>query len=263
MDQDQLRFQKTTLLYHLFGISQTDVVLNKYRLNHEQKELYEKKCVELEHGVPFDYVIGEVKTNNGYQFILDQNVLIPRPETEELIEMVKKIGMQNLIVDIGTGSGFIGIQLAKHAKNIIMTDISSEALEVCEKNIKLNHLTNTQLIESNLLNSRELRKTISQSRNWILVANLPYVPNYEKQLEVQNNTTFEPDLALYSGVDGLDLFRELIDQLKEFSLPRCCFFELDDRNIRDAEKILKKLYKHTKIRKDVNGLDRFLIGKNV
>jgi release factor glutamine methyltransferase len=261
MDHDQLRFQKTILLSRLFGISQANVALKNYELSDEQQQLYVRKCVDLENGTPFDYVTGELKTENGYRFLLDQSVLIPRPETEELIEIVKNRGMQELIVDVGTGSGFIGIQLAKYAKKVFMTDVSPEVLGVCAKNIELNRVQNAQLFNANLLNDDKLREKILLSKSWTLVANLPYVPIHEKQLEEENNTVFEPDLALYSGVDGLDLFREILEQLHLSPLPKCCFFELDDRNIHDAEKLLSRFYSKTEIRKDMNGLGRFLIGK--
>jgi release factor glutamine methyltransferase len=262
MDQDQLRFQKNRLLSSLFGFSQADVILKNYKLNDDEQRLYSKKCAELDSGIPFDYVVGELLTPNGYRFLLDQNVLIPRPETEELIKIVADKGDQELIVDVGTGSGFVGIQLAKYAKNILLIDVSLKALKVCRHNITLNKITNTQLFQSHLLDNTRLKSQIAQAKSWILVANLPYVPNHEKSYKRENNTAFEPDLAIYSGIDGLDLFRELLEQLTTLHLPNQCFFELDDRNIHEAKVLLGKMYERTEVVKDQNDLDRFLIGKN-
>jgi release factor glutamine methyltransferase len=262
MEEEQLKFQKMKLLKSLFGFSMTDIALRNFHLNETQKNHYNEKLNFLAQGVPFDYVVGELVTGKGLRFLLDENVLIPRPETEELIEMVLTLEPQELIVDVGTGSGFIGISIASQAKNIIMTDISEEALEVCVRNVELNGVKNVEVFHSNLLENVDLVEKIKDAKSWILIANLPYVPNPDKLKEHEHNTKFEPDLAIYSGKDGLDLFHHLIDQLHHLPLPDQCFFELDPRNINQARIFLRELFQEIEMRKDEHGFERFLIGRN-
>lgn len=206
-------------------------------------------------GYPLDYLLKYTLIGN-YKFKLDENVLIPRPETEELIEIIKQEDdAPPTLLDVGCGSGFIGISLSSFFQHLVMTDISGEALDICQQNCELNAINNYQLIQSHLL------ENITVLEDYWLVANLPYVPESDIAYEIKNKTEFEPDFAIYSGEDGLELFYKLIDQIAKLeNKPTKMFFELDPRNILEAAGCINnKLFLKSQILKDMNDLDRFLV----
>jgi release factor glutamine methyltransferase len=249
---------QATLIQKLFQIPKEDIFLGKAALTKNQKHKLYVATKKLESGFPLDYITKKVKINN-YTFHLNKNILIPRPETEELIEIIKKYQNNQLLVDIGCGSGLIGITLSKSYKSIILTDISTKVLKITQKNISENKITNAKTFKSNLLKNQNLQKQIS-TKAWNLVANLPYVPNHDRQ----PSTKFEPDSAIYSGKDGLDLYRQLIQQLQNLNnQPNFCFFELDPRNIQSAAKILSSLQYKIGVIKDSNNHQRFLVGQKI
>lgn len=259
---DQLKHQKIQLLSRLFCVSPIKAVLHDFTLTQKQEKLYQKKCFELEQGMPLDYVVGEMKTQNGYVFTLSPDVLIPRPETENLIELVKNtIKRNSLIVDVGTGSGFIAIQLAKFAERIYATDISSQALNVCKKNIERNNIANITIFQADLLQNLDLISNIKNKKEWVLVANLPYVPMEDKADVTKNRIQFEPEIAIFAAENGLEVFNKLIEQLKKLPLPIHCYFELDPRNIIEASKKLKELGYEVRIGKDALEFSRYLVGE--
>jgi release factor glutamine methyltransferase len=118
------------------------------------------------------------------------------------------------------------------------------------------------------LQNPDLTKRLLTTKNLILLANLPYLPDSDRPLKGLHNISYEPDLALFSGSDGLDLFRRLLLELSDLQFqPECLVFELDPRNIRLAsELVFKQLrwatYCDLQIWSDSNGLDRCLIFRN-
>ncbi len=248
------------LLKNLFGIQVPLISQGLTQLSFHQRKLLDKKLEDLEQGMPLDYVL-ELVSINGYKFNLTTDVLIPRPETEELIELIQQDTPScEIIVDIGTGSGFIAIQMADYYKRVLAVDISKQALLVCKSNIKINDKTNIITFEADLLNHPALQLLVNQE-SWCMVANLPYVPAADKITEKARNTQFEPDIAIYSGEDGLDVFRKLLNQLTTINLPKSVYFELDPRNIQVAYELLGKFKYSLKIVKDAQNHDRFLVGK--
>lgn len=156
--------------------------------------------------VPVAYIIGH-KEFFGRRFMVNPNVLIPRPESEEMIVQLANWLTDHPkakhLVDVGTGSGALGITAAlEHPKlQVTLTDISAKALAVAAKNAKALG-ANPKLIESNLLDQYPLKPNI-------IIANLPYV---DRQWENSPELEHEPSLALYADSDGLELIYELIDQ---------------------------------------------------
>ena len=159
------------------------------------------------------------------KFKVTPDVLIPRPETELLIDEILKFYTLNpkpfTLVDIGTGSGNIAISIAKQLPTrrvgirIVATDISSRALKVATQNAKLHGVGNKiTFIKSDLLEGL-LRHFIPRNDKLIIVANLPYIPTQRIPTLDSSVKDFEPHLALDGGPDGFDLYRNLFAQIKQ------------------------------------------------
>ena len=159
---------------------------------------------------PIQYILGYTYFRN-LKLLVNKNVLIPRPETELLVdEAIKLINIDEpLILDIGTGSGAIALSLASEIKKskVFAIDISSDALKVAKKNSELNNINNVSFLNNNLCEPSNIFFNID-----IIIANLPYVT--EKEYINLDDTVkkHEPKLALHGGQDGLDLIRKLITQ---------------------------------------------------
>jgi release factor glutamine methyltransferase len=175
-------------------------------LTQEQKKELNKLIARRAKSEPVAYI-----TNNkefyGLDFYVDQNVLIPRPETELLVDEVisrTTIGNKTTIADIGTGSGCIAVAMAKNLPDvkIIATDISESALNIAKKNAKI-HGVDKQI----RFFQRNLLENISDQFDFI-IANLPYLPASEMKKEI----AYEPKLALFADNDGLELLEIIIKQ---------------------------------------------------
>lgn len=163
---------------------------------------------------PIAYITGQ-KEFYGQNYFVTPQVLIPRPETEELVELAiasLKNSQYLNILDIGTGSGAIACTLATHLPNSQVTaiDISTKALEVAKKNAENQNLTNITFIESNFLHQ------IAPNTHFdLIITNPPYVKTSDKPEMAKETVGFEPELALYSGSDGLDAYRQIFKQIKD------------------------------------------------
>lgn len=159
--------------------------------------------------VPVAYIIGH-KEFYGRQFHVSPDVLIPRPESEEMITQLDQWLTQHpnakRLVDVGTGSGALGITAAlEHPRlHVTLADISEKALRIAARNTKLHHV-DAMMIESNLLDAYPLQPHIT-------IANLPYV---DRTWATSPDTMHEPELALYAEDEGLALIYRLIDQAKQ------------------------------------------------
>jgi release factor glutamine methyltransferase len=192
--------------------------LNKARiLAHQDKPLTTQELKQLNTLLsrrtsrePLSYITG-VKEFYGRDFSVDSHALIPRPESESFIELLKehKITHQN-VVDVGCGSGAIGItaKLELPTNQVTLLDVSPEALKVANKNQTALSADCTTL-ESNLLPA--------QNNFTVILANLPYVP---KNLSVEPELSYEPSLALYANDSGMELYKKLWQQLSSSSACR-------------------------------------------
>jgi release factor glutamine methyltransferase len=162
-----------------------------------------EKLKKRSENVPLQHINKVVHFGN-YEFYCDHRALIPRPETEELVDLVKKqlLTKPARILDVGCGSGVIGLTLSKDlgsdCEQLTLADLSTEALSLCEQNRKALEVKAT-LIESNLFSS--ITGTFD-----LLVANLPYIANGERA-KLEPEVLHDPRMALFSGSDGLDLLR--------------------------------------------------------
>lgn len=162
--------------------------------------------------IPIQHLNGVIHFGN-YEFKSDHRALIPRPETEELVSLIHKQSFNKpaRILDLGCGSGVIGLTLAKDlgtdCEQLILADLSTEALALCEENTKALEVTAT-LLQSDLFTSIE-------GHFDLIVANLPYVAESERE-QLQPEVRHDPDMALFSGADGLDLLRSFCSQCADF-----------------------------------------------
>lgn len=219
-------------------------------------------------GYPLDYIIGYVELF-GMKFAVNKSTLIPRPETIDWLDDLsistnqsKTIKFQkptNLLLDLGCGCGIIGLSLTKYFNRVILSDISKSALKITKKNAEINNIKNAEFYFSSLLENHDLKKKI-ENVPYTLIANLPYVPTGDLKNVDANKVQFEPKKAIFSGKDGLYLFKKLIEQLQATSAhkPSEIILELDPRNIRVAEEILKEVYQNTIIWPDNYGKQRLL-----
>lgn len=205
---------------------------------------------------PIAYILG-YKYFYGLKFKVNKHVLIPRPETETLIDEIIKLKPEKItILDVGTGSGCIAISLGTKLQNvnIIASDISQKALRIAKKNARLNNTKNIQFIKSDLLTGIE-NKDVD-----IIVANLPYVKKDYKNESIK----YEPRSALYSSKDGLSHYKKLLYQIKELKFsPKYIFLEIDPDQVEILTNFTKQIFSKPiiEIKKDLNGFDRIFIIK--
>lgn len=214
---------------------------------------------ELESGIPVQYIVGNTNFY-GYDFKVNRNTLIPRFETELLVEKTynyikKYFNKDNIkILDIGTGSGCIAITLNKLLNSCDITgiDISSEALEVAKENNIINN-TNVKFIESDIFSN------VSDKYD-VIISNPPYISydDIEVMDIVKNN---EPHLALYAKDNGLYFYDKIIkDSSKYLNDKFIMAFEIGYKQGKDITKIVNKYYKdiNMSVEKDYSGRDRFV-----
>ena len=199
------------LLAHVLQKTKTWVLAHpETHLNPDQKTQLEALVQRLQAGEPLPYLTGK-QAFFGLDFAVSPAVLIPRPETELLVEEALNWldghpGATHAL-DVGTGSGCIAVSLAtrKPWLSINATDLSAEALKLAEQNAETNHVRDQIMFEQ-----ADLMPSVDQSFD-LVCANLPYIPT--NKLEEVNTLGFEPTLALDGGVDGLRLIRKLLELL--------------------------------------------------
>jgi len=166
----------------------------------EEQSIIFKALDELKRQKPIQYIIGETEFY-GSKFIVNPSVLIPRPETEELVDLILKEheDIDNIkILDIGTGSGCIAVSLASHLPQaqVFALDISSDALEVARQNADNNNVE-IEFMQCDILSNYQFSKTFGEIKFDIIVSNPPYVRESEKADMQLNVLNYEPEIALY------------------------------------------------------------------
>ena len=217
----------------------------------------------LNNGEPVQYIVGNVDFFD-LNFKVNENVLIPRFETEELVDKLikyikKYFNNKSLkILDIGTGSGCIAVTLkSKFSDSFVTdTDISSEALEVAKENAKNNNL------EVNFINSNLFENI--KDRYDIIVSNPPYIAYDEEIMDIVKNN--EPNIALFADNNGLYFYQEILKKSSQYLNQNSIIaFEIGEKQGLDILKIAKKNFPNSKIiiEKDLQKRDRFVFIFNI
>ena len=252
------------ILADLLGINSLDLLnyLDK-EVDEELINTYKEKVKKVEEKHPVQYVIGNVNFY-GNIFKVDKNVLIPRFETEELVENTLMY-ISNLfnpndlsIIDLGTGSGCIGITLKKKLpkSNVTLVDISKNALNIAKENAT-NLEADVNIIENDMLEGLEDKYNI-------IISNPPYIKTDEEIEDIVKDN--EPHLALYGGIDGLDYYKKILtsakERVKDYYL---IAFEIGDTLRLDVEKLAKENFPNATVisKKDMQGRDRMIFISNL
>jgi len=252
------------LLGELIGLNPLELLNHLNDLVEENKvNLYKEEILALEKGKPLQYVQKNVNFY-GNNFYIDERCLIPRFETEELVENTIKYIEKYFpnpvdIIDLGTGSGVIGLTLEKkvNANNIDLVDISKEALEVTKIN-KDNLNSKANLIESDFFNN-------INNKYDVIISNPPYIKDNEEIEDIVKNN--EPHLALYAGEKGLDCYESILKNISNHMKDRCLIaFEIGYTQSSDITNLVNKYLDNVRIevKKDLSDKDRMMfIFKNL
>lgn len=218
---------------------------------------------ELKTGKPFQQILGETEFY-GLRFFVDENVLIPRPETEELLELaIGKISnlksqISNLkILDIGTGSGIIPIVLKKHFPNadISAIDFSEKALETAKKNAAFHQ------VKINFLHQDYLSENLTEVYD-VIISNPPYI-GIEEAVEIEDSVKcFEPQMALFSPTSNALIFYEKIakDCENHLSENGMVFLEINQKLGIETKNLFVGVLSEVELVKDLSGNERFVRG---
>lgn len=239
----------------------------QYLIIYDNKEITKKEQWEyfvniekLSQGVPLQHITHSQEFMK-MDFFINENVLIPRPDTEILVEEVIKIASkmkEPKILDLCTGSGAIGISLAKYVKNakIYATDISEKALEVAKINAK-----NLEVEEKIKFIKSDLFENLVKNKFDIIVSNPPYIKNGDI-IYLSKEVKKEPKLALEGGIDGLDFYRKIVKQATSYlKLGSYLCVEIGYDQKIDVIEIIENenRYVDTYSKKDLYGNDRIIV----
>ncbi len=248
------------LIEFKLGLNRIETALQPaFEINTENEVYLQSALQELKNHIPIQYIIGKTEFY-GLTFRVTNDVLIPRPETEELVNWIVQENDQSeklKILDIGTGSGCIAISLAKLLPNSEVTaiDISSEALKIAKENALLNNVT-IHFLEKNILETTELPHNFD-----IIVSNPPYVRELEKEQMHPNVLRNEPHLALFVKDNNPLLFYDKIADLAKSNLTTngTLYFEINQYLGSEMKELLQhKGFTTVELRKDLYDVDRML-----
>lgn len=259
-NKSELESMLYILFQHYFGITKTDIVINKDRKLSESDLLLVIYAVKaLKKYKPLAYIIGEWEFF-GLSFFVNEHVLIPRPETEELVQLIINDYDNhplNNILDIGSGSGCIALSLKHHFKNATVAawDISDEALKVIDKNAK-NLQLEIQIHKINALSNPDLNVKYD-----VMVSNPPYIMNKEQAQMHLNVLDYEPHLALFVPDENPLLFYEKIADIavKHLTENGSLYVEINERFGEEVALLFnKKGFNKVEIYKDINNKNRIV-----
>ena len=232
---------------------------------------WESTLAELKKEKPIQYILGETEFY-GLPFLVNKNTLIPRPETEELVELILNDNIQHSssiiqLLDIGTGSGCIAVSLAKNLPNaqVSAIDVSEKALATAQKNAEINKV-NVNFIQADILKVDDLENLSTSNSQLptkydVIVSNPPYVRNLEKAEIKPNVLEYEPHLALFVDDSDALLFYRKIAELAKKSLSENgkLYFEINQYLGKETVELLENLgFKDVVLKKDIYGNDRMI-----
>ncbi len=260
MDDAEIRVTYRLMMNYYFDFSATDLALKRDHRFTESELVKVIRCVKrlLKHE-PFAHIIGETEFY-GLKFYVSQHTLIPRPETEELVEWVLSDWNDQApnILEIGTGSGCIPIALKKNLPQAAITtyDVSEEALAIAIKNGAYNN------VEVNFQEVNILTAVLDESKIWdLIVSNPPYIAQQEFDAMDKNVTDYEPHLALFvSDEDPLVFYRKIAEiGLRHLAKDGAIYVEINQYLSKQTVELFHSTgYTQVELRQDINGNDRMI-----
>ncbi|WP_438966429.1 peptide chain release factor N(5)-glutamine methyltransferase [Flavobacterium sp.] len=233
-----------------------------FSINAIEVEKWNAIIAQLKQEKPIQYILGETEFY-GLRFLVNENTLIPRPETEELVDLIinrqkAKVKSKKLkILDVGTGSGCIAISLVKNLPEakIFALDVSEKALETAKMNAEINKVE-VEFLHQSILETEDLKQQFD-----IIVSNPPYVRNLEKEEIKKNVLEYEPHLALFVEDNDPLIFYRKIAQLAQKNLSENgkLYFEINQYLGKETVDLLESLgFQNIELIKDVYGNDRMI-----
>ena len=242
--------------YH--KLKRIDVALQpNLEITLEQKSYWDKVLQQLQNYKPIQYILGKTEFF-GLPFYVNENTLIPRPETEELVDWIlQSLPKAQSVLDIGTGSGCIAISLKKNMPQVKVyaLDVSEQALKIAEQNAQVNNV-DIQFIQQNILVLQDIPLSFD-----CIVSNPPYVRELEKAAMKPNVLNFEPHLALFvEDTDALLFYRKIAHfALKHLKPNGKLFFEINQYLAQETIAMLAALnFKNIQLKKDIYNNDRMI-----
>ncbi|WP_310993206.1 peptide chain release factor N(5)-glutamine methyltransferase [Aequorivita marina] len=245
-------------------LSRVEAALNPdLEISEKDAEKFSSALIRLKNHEPIQYIIGETEFY-GLRFKVNPHTLIPRPETEELVEVIlseveafSQNAASKTILDIGTGSGCIAISLAKNLPEATVSaiDISEKTLGLAQENALVNDVR-VHFVQADILITKSLDKMYD-----VIVSNPPYVRELEKKLMQQNVLKYEPEAALFVQDSDPLLFYRTISRLAKAHLKPGgkLFFEINEYLAEETVSLLKKEgFQDIELRKDIFGKFRIL-----
>jgi len=248
------------LTSHYINKGRLDVALQpEFNMQRSVKTRFEQALVQLKKEYPIQYIIGSTDFM-GLRFEINESVLIPRPETEELVSWIISLNHHKKaleVLDIGTGSGCIPVSLAKDLEDarIDAIDLSEKALLVAKKNAALNKV-DINFIQDDILGIEHLKKAYD-----LIISNPPYVRESEKVSMHNNVLKYEPGMALFVDDDNPLVFYKHIGKLARVALKNRgeLFFEINQYLADPLKELLRSYgFVNVEVKKDVYGADRMI-----
>ena len=259
-DLDTAALDADVLLAHVLGVGKEALFAHPGRaLSAAEAASFKALVDRRSRGEPVAYLRG-FKEFYGLRFRVDPRVLIPRPETEVLVDAARELiaGRALTVVDVGTGSGAIAVAIAayEHAVRVIATDSSRDALAVAESNALANGVADRVEFRHG-----DLLAPITE-RVEIVCANLPYLPDasVDRWVGERSSLAFEPRVAVVAGADGLSVIRRCIDDLpRVLALGGAALFECDPPQVAAVTRTLEGSGLRTRVLRDLAGADRVVV----
>ena len=256
------------ILEHLHQFKRIDLALNpNFEISESELGKWDEILSDLKTEKPIQYILGETEFY-GLKFKVNENVLIPRPETEELVELILKSTKYEVqstkfsILDIGTGSGCIAISLAKNLPNaeVFAVDVSEKAIQTAKENAKHNGVEVT-FIQQNILEIDDLTFDLGLSTFDVIVSNPPYVRMLEKEEIKPNVLEYEPHLALFvEDNDALLFYRKIAAlAMKNLAENGKLYFEINQYLGKETVELLGNIgFKNIELIKDIYNNSRMI-----
>jgi release factor glutamine methyltransferase len=264
-DVESARANAEILLAEILNCKRLDLYLTFDKpLKENELNLYREFIRKRGMRIPLQYIVGNVEFF-GFKLVVNENVLIPRPETEQLVEKIIKdnTGIENLtILDIGVGSGNISIALSNNLKNckVVGIDISEKALEIAKVNSK-KYLSENKvefklfdILKDNLANLGKFD---------LIISNPPYISDKDFEALEPELKNFEPRIALTDSSDGISYYKKIISASKELlNMNGKLYFEMGKDQFQKIDSLMKENgFKNINIIKDYSGIERIISGE--